>query len=447
MTCATFRTATLYFATALSTMGVYCSAQSTAPDQTRDPSASLPKLCRPVRYRQPPHTIAIKTLVGMLGDRYQEVSESLSGWNETGVPLVGKYDGDWEPVPCGDDTGLFYLVPLLARQTGWSAVKALNVFLLGTLAFSASIGAVGLWLTVSQVWQRSLAIVPIIVGAFLAFRMGDVYLIQGCAVLLVLPWLFYALTGSLNFPRRAAICFSAGIFLGLAQWIRTQSASPLLLFFVVLLCFSSPRRSAKVLLFAILISGMSLPLGYAQSPLRQRERFLVLHQPYYSPTLNSHLFWHTTYLGLAYRGNTYVSAWRDSAAVSYVQGVDSNAIYGGPEYESILRSRVEQIALLDARFFLYTIFAKVGVLAGLLLLYANLGILVFLFRPKSIGTELAFWLAIAFAALPGIVAIPVPQYVVGMLTIALYYWFYSLVWFGNFFLQTPASQSDDEPQY
>ena len=274
--------------------------------------------------------------------------------------------------------------------------------------------------------------------------MGDVYLIQGCAVLLVLPWLYYALTCSLQFPRQVAICFLCGVSLGFAQWIRTQSASALLLFFVVLLCSVPLRRSAKLLLLTVLISGMSLPLLYARSPLRQRERFLVLHQPHYSPTLNSHLFWHTAYLGLAYLRNPYVAAWRDSDAVSYVQGVDANAIYAGPEYESILRSRVEQIARMNPRFFLFTILAKVGVLACFLLLYANLGILVFFFRPRFIGLELAFWLAIAFAALPGIVAIPVPQYVVGMLTIALYYWFYSLVWFGESNFKPRVSQFPGE---
>jgi hypothetical protein len=40
--------------------------------------------------------------------------------------------------------------------------------------------------------------------------------------------------------------------------------------------------------------------------------------------------------------------------------------------------------------------------------------------------ELAFWLAMIFAGLPGIIAIPSPQYVLGMIMLALYYWYYSL---------------------
>ena len=49
--------------------------------------------------------------------------------------------------------------------------------------------------------------------------------------------------------------------------------------------------------------------------------------------------------------------------------------------------------------------------------------------PKSRATEWAFWLAMAFAALPGIIAIPVPQYVLGMITLALYYWYYSITFY------------------
>ena len=105
MTPIILKLSSLSFATALAIMGAYCSAQTAMPEQTHNSSVSLPKLCRPVSYRQPSPTIVVTTMVGMLTDRYLEVKESLAGWNETGVPLVGKYDGDWEPVPCGDDTG------------------------------------------------------------------------------------------------------------------------------------------------------------------------------------------------------------------------------------------------------------------------------------------------------------------------------------------------------
>jgi hypothetical protein len=175
-----------------------------------------------------------------------------------------------------------------------------------------------------------------------------------------------------------------------------------------------------------LMAGMSLPLLYAQIPLHQRDRFLAAHQPGYQPPVNHHLFWHTAYLGLAYLTNPFVKEWRDGLAVEYVQAIDPAAIYGGEEYERLLRSQVEEIVRRHPRFILDTVAAKSGVLAGMLLLSINIGFAAMIAKPKPPAIEAAFWVAMATAAAPGIIAIPAAQYVLGMITLALYYWYYSL---------------------
>jgi hypothetical protein len=403
-----------------------CPAQPEMRNNGSSGSLQLPKLCMPVSYRQVPTIVPIKTKIGMLGDRYSEVSEALLGWNETGVPLVGKFNDRWEAVPCGDDTGLFYLVPLLARQTGWSADRSIDAFLLGMIVVSATAGVAGLWLTTFGVWPRLLAVVPIAGAAYLSYKMGDVYVVQGSVVLISIPWLIYALKADVRSWLRFLIVFLLGISLGLAQWIRTQSGSPVLLFFAVLVCFSFLRRSIKILLSAALLIGMSLPLLYEQFPFHERDRFLATHPSGYQPSLSHHLFWHTAYLGLSYLPNPYVSAWRDLVAVQYVQAVDPTVIYGGEKYEALLRSRVEEIIHRDHKFIFYTVAAKAGVLACMLLLCVNIGLAAAISCPKPVGTELAFWLATTFAASSGIIAIPVPQYVLGMITMALLYWYYSM---------------------
>jgi len=415
-----------------------CPAQAEMGTSGSSGSLQLPKLCMPVSYRQVPTIAPIKTKIEMLGDRYIEVGEALQGWNETGVPLVGKFNDRWEAVPCGDDTGLFYIVPLLARQTGWSADRSLDAFLLGMIVVSATAGLAGLWLTASGVWPRILAVVPIAPAAYLAYKLGDVYVVQGSVVLISIPWLLYALKAGVRSWLRCLIVFLSGISLGLAQWIRTQSGSPVLVFFAILVCFSSLRRSIKILLSATLLIGMSLPLLYEQFPLHERERFLVTHRRGYQPTLNHHLFWHTAYLGLSYLNNPYVTAWRDLSAVQYVQAVDPTVIYGGEKYEALLRSRVEDIIHRDHQFIFYTVAAKAGVLACMLLLCINIGLAASISCPKSLGTELAFWLATTFAALPGIIAIPVPQYVLGMITMALLYWYYSVSFYVERCSERPA---------
>jgi hypothetical protein len=271
-----------------------------------------------------------------------------------------------------------------------------------------------------------LAVVPIVGGAYLAYKMGDVYVVQGSVVLMLIPWLVYAVKTGVRGQLRFLIVTLSGIILGLAQWIRTQSGSPVLVFFVVLVCFSSLRRSTRILLATTLFFFMSLPLLYAEFPLHQRDSFLALHQADHRVALNHHLFWHTAYLGLGYLTNPYVSAFQDSVAVEYVEALDPAAIYGGKEYEELLKSRVKEIIKRDHKFVFYTVAAKCGVLVSLLVLCINLGLAAARAHPKPLGTELAFWLAMMFAAVPGIVAIPVPQYVLGMVTLALLYWYYSL---------------------
>jgi hypothetical protein len=405
---------------------LHCAAQATPQQNVSSGLSQLPKLCKPVSFRYGLSARPITTEIGMLGDRYYEVAEALRGWNESGVPLVGKFNNEWEAVPCGDDTGLFYIVPLLARQTGWGADRSLDVFLLGLIAASATIGLAGLWLTASRAWHRVLALVPIILASFLSYKAGDVYVVQGSVVLMLVPWLVYAVKPDVRCWLRFFIIVLSGFTLGLAQWLRTQSGSPVLLFFAILLCFSSLRRFIRVLLAATLLICMSLPLLYASFPLHERDKFLALHQSGYQPVLNRHLFWHTAYLGLGYLTNPYVAAFRDSLAVEYVEAVDPAAIYGGKQYERILRSRVKEIVNRDHKFIFYTLAAKAGVLACMLMLFANFGLAAAILRPKSLGTELAFWLALSFAAVPGIVAIPVPPYVLGMITLGLLYWYYSL---------------------
>jgi hypothetical protein len=384
----------------------------------------------PVSYRQTFSAERVRTRVAMLGDRYQEVLEALSGWNESGVPLTGKTAaGQWEPVPCGDDSGLFYLVPLLSRATGASATLALNIFLLGMIIFSAIAGLLGLWLTARRPWQRVLSVVPVVAGSYASYKMGDVYVVQASLVLILIPWLLYGLSTRPSAGCRFLIAFLAGVLMGFGQWIRTQSLSALLVFFLVLVLANPLRLTMKLMLILTLMTGISLPLLYARFPIKARDRFLAAHLSNYQPPLNQHLLWHTAYLGLSYLTNPYVSAWRDVVAVEYVQSLDPRVIYGSDEYERLLRLRVKQIAQLDPRFLFYTTAAKAGVLACILLLSTNFGLLAAIRRPKSRQVELAFWLAIACGGAPGLIAIPLPQYVLGMITIAFYYWYYSLIFY------------------
>ena len=295
--------------------GARCLAQANVQHNSSYDSLQVPKLCMPVSYRQSFPNLPIKTRIGMLEDRYLEVNEALSGWGTKLVyHLLGRVNGAWEAVPCGDDTR-----PFLYCSSACAANRLDCRSNPGRVSYrpDRSVSNRGNGGSVADCfwssWQRTLAAVPIAAGSYFSFKMGDVYVVQSSVVMMLIPWLIYALKANVRSWLRFLIVSLSGIILGLAQWVRTQSGTPVLVFFAVLICFSALRRSIRILLFSILLIGMTLPLLYAQLPLRERERFLAAHPPAYTGSLNHHLLWHAAYFGLSYLTNPYVSTLRDSA--------------------------------------------------------------------------------------------------------------------------------------
>ncbi len=97
-----------------------------------------------------------------------------------------------------------------------------------------------------------------------------------------------------------------------------------------------------------------------------------------------------------------------------------------PEYERILRHQTLRIARDHPLFILATLFAKVRVVLFLLLCWANLGLLAALFYPKDRAMESAFWAALAFTSLFGVIAVPQVQYLLGFMAFATLYGLVSL---------------------
>src|SRR5205807_822785 len=68
-----------------------------------------------------------------------------------------------------------------------------------------------------------------------------------------------------------------------------------------------------------------------------------------------------------------------------------------------------------------TLAAKVGVILALVLFCANVGLVAACKYPKHWSVEVAFWNAIAFQALFGVLAIPVVPYLLGLITFTVIY--------------------------
>src|SRR5438309_650714 len=68
-----------------------------------------------------------------------------------------------------------------------------------------------------------------------------------------------------------------------------------------------------------------------------------------------------------------------------------------------------------------TIAAKLGVIAGWLVICANVGLVAAYYYPKHWAIETGCWSAMGFQALPGILTIPARAYLLGFIAFAVLY--------------------------
>ena len=113
--------------------------------------------------------------------------------------------------------------------------------------------------------------------------------------------------------------------------------------------------------------------------------------------------------------------YKDSVAEDKVRSISPNTVKRSPEYEQILKYEVLYILRYKRDFFIYTVFAKIGVMLFFLLKSANLGLIAAYFYPKNRSLDFAFVSALLFSSLFGILVMPLVHYVLGFIAFALFY--------------------------
>ena len=178
------------------------------------------------------------------------------------------------------------------------------------------------------------------------------------------------------------------------------------MFISVLLLFLFPGKiQAKALLFAILVLGLAAPRLYFRHLVSRRDAFLVQNVPGYQPGSSRHVWGHFLYSGLAFLSNPYVPGEvTDETGKNKVRSVAPDAPYLSAQYDLVLLRETASIVRQHPVLVLFTIFAKLGILAGVV----------------------AFWLALMLAAAPEVLYFPLPQYLLGLMSLATIYGVISL---------------------
>ena len=360
--------------------------------------------------------------------RHLELRYALAGYLRSKIPLVA-FDGTkYFKAGYGDDPGMYYFVPRLAALLNLPLERAIDIFFGTILIVSFGSGAVGLMLVVRTWPLRLWALFGLGLLLWFSFRKGDIYTALSVPTVAIVPWLLFLRRKHSRSPMIGVFLFGAGLCAGLANQIRGQAATGVVIFAAILVAFELKRGwGPKLALLAALAAGLIMSAGYFDLLLARRDAFLAGSQPGYTQTVDRHSIWHTLYIGLGYvKDNPYVPGYRDEVALQAVYSISPSTIPLSPEYENILRNETLHIAREHPLFIVETLAAKLRIIVFLLICWANLGLLAAALYPKGWAMESAFWAALGFNSLFGLIAIPQIQYLLGFMALAMIYGIVSL---------------------
>ena len=362
------------------------------------------------------------TLFTLMPARYQQLRRAFEGFQRTGVPLVAFDGNSFYGAGFSDDPGEYYLIPKLASFLDLKLPTAIDVFLGTILCMSFLVGLVGFFF----LFRRSLSRMVAFIGLFLlflgTFREGDVYVVLSSTAVALVPWLLYLVRRGVADGWFFTFASGAGLCAGVSTLIRSHSGTGFMLFMaiVVLLALRCGWRS-RILLIAVALAACAAPSLYFHKLRDRRDAYLNTVRPARTPIQEQHPFWHSVYIGFGFLSNEIVPAYSDEVAVNKVAAISPGAHYLSVEYEGVLKNEVFSLIRHHFSFVVLTLAAKLGVICFALLLSANAGLLAAALYPKTWPIELAFWVAIAFSSLFGILVVPYPKYLLGFIAFATLY--------------------------
>lgn len=399
------------------------------------------------------------------GFRQIDLRDALCGWNEQGVPLlrcVSLTMGDgtdktfYLPIETiGDDKGIFYFIPLVARLFATDHISAYLIFFTTLIVAGFIIGSVGFSLLFAQKRVRLICNIGWGLFSFFCFYIMDVY-VWAFFLIAFIPLLLWILKNK-NFKWWCVSALAIGLLIGFAGIFRNHAGTGLLLLIIGSLFLAKEIKIAhKAIVIAMVIIAMFLPKLWFQQIVNERNQWLVennFDRSLLQSFENTHIIWHGLYLGLAYdEDNPYGIEWLDEyahkKANEYVnQNMDKTQlptmaqIFFPDNYKQYLQTHPEypvfsQLFLPQqydgiAKSFFMEIFEKnsfyvlkIAVLKAFkvlweLLKFFNIGLVFFfLVRPPWKITA-AVLLPIAFYALPAVLVWPYDAYILGGLGIVV----------------------------
>ena len=366
------------------------------------------------------------TLLRLMGSRYVDLRRAARGLSCSGVPLVA-FDGlRYGRAGQADDPGLYYVVPELARTFHLRLETAVNLTLIGTVLLASGVGLLGFMRMAWTTLGRRTGLIGFFLLTIVELIGGDVYVMYAAPAAACVPWILY-------FASRKKLTFIAlvtfvlvGLISQLADFFRAHAGTGLVLFALAALTgLYQMKPAGRLLLAAVFVmGGVSLQM-FCRELYVQRSEFLGQRGTAHELE-QAHVFWHAVYVGLGYINNSEIPAYRDEFGAAKVRLLRPNAAYSSPEYEQVLKQETVQLARRRPFLILENLLVKLVVVLFYCICATNVGLYAAKLARKPIWFELAFCGAIGFNALFGILVVPNPKYLLGLIAFATLYGVYSI---------------------
>lgn len=358
------------------------------------------------------------THLRLMASRYVEILQAARGRDCTGTVSVA-FDGHhFIQAGRGDDPGVAQLIPTIASLTGTSLKDTFDLTALAVVSLGIVVGYAGFWRLYPDrrvCWAG--AAVFLCLGLVEA-RVADVYVFQISPLIAGVPWVLHFALARRPVPLNLSMAMLAFV----CSWcsmVRTGTTLICLAFLIPLLIGRFRTRTA--LLSSLLVVLACVPaLLFQRSLIARRDSvFATLGET--ATAVNSHVIWHTIYLGLGFVPNSLVPAYNDSVAFYKVQSVNPAAPYLSEEYELILKREVLSIAKHRPILLIENVVAKTGILVlmALVLLFPARRLL--FARREVYWMDAAFLLAIAVSAMNVILVMPKPPYLLSFFCLTCLY--------------------------
>lgn len=351
------------------------------------------------------------------------MKQTFQGLLKTGIPLI-EYDGTkLLPTFTSDDIGIYIIIPKLSYWFNISIEQASHLFFYGILLLPCLIGVLGFLYYYQKISTKIISSFALILLMRQAYSVGDVYLSYYACVTALVPWSFYFSTKQYS-KKTLLFMFLAGLGISFFHYIRAYSGLGVL-FFMIALFVLQQNYTKKELLFSVLafVAGIYVPVRYFSYNYHQSVAYAQEHLKDVDIGENKHVFWHSIYIGFGFlqEKNPDNIKYDDSIGIKKVQSINPSIKSINIEYEKTLKHEVINLIKNHWEFFIFTIFAKIGVLFWYLILFANIGLIAALFYRKPLYLEYSFFLAFIVYSIFPILAIPIKEYSLGFISLAALY--------------------------